>query len=164
MLRTRLLAATAAITFLAAGSAFAQTAPGQTPPTLPDSPGSVVTGTGQDTPTTPPAQDYGTPPADGTQSTDDTSPGDDWAPADGMTPPMEGNPGTMPADPAMPAQTDPAIPDGTITPGEPVTAPDGQPATSVTTTASPPVPNPTDGQVDGEDEDEDEPTTDAPQA
>jgi hypothetical protein len=151
MLRTRLLAATAAITVLAAGSAFAQTAPGQTPPTLPESPGSVMTGTGQDTPTTPPAQDDGTPPADGTPSTDDTRPGDDWAPADGMTPPMEGNPGTMPADPAMP-QTDPATPDGTMTPGEPVTAPDGQPATTVTTTASPPVPNPTDGQVDGEDE------------
>lgn len=54
------------------------------------------------------------------------------APSDGMTP--------MPA-PAPMTSTAPA-PIG-------LNAPNGMPASSVTTVASPPVPNPTDGQVDG---------------
>jgi uncharacterized surface protein with fasciclin (FAS1) repeats len=44
-----------------------------------------------------------------------------------------------------------------VPPAAPVNAPNGQPASAVTTVASPPVPNPTDGQQDADAADEDEP-------
>lgn len=54
--------------------------------------------------------------------------------------------------PAAPATPDAATPDAATTettqPATGVNAPNGQPAAAVTTTASPPVQNPTDGQVD----------------
>ena len=44
-----------------------------------------------------------------------------------------------------------------VPPAAPVNAPNGQPASAVTTVASPPVPTPTDGQQDNDAADEDEP-------
>ncbi len=63
-----------------------------------------------------------------------------------------------PADDAT--MTDDAAPAASEVPAEATTTPTGEPAVTTTTTASPPVPNPTDGQVDGEGTDE-EPTPEA---
>jgi uncharacterized surface protein with fasciclin (FAS1) repeats len=70
---------------------------------------------------------------------------------------------TPPADETAPATAAPAeatpAPDGSTRPAGPgENAPSGQPASTVTTTAAPPVPNPTDGQVD----DQEDPQNPAP--
>ena len=67
------------------------------------------------------------------------------APAEAAAPPAE----ATVTPPAGEAAATPAPPSEAA----PVTAPNGEPASSVTTTASPPVVNPTDGQVDGEQSD-----------
>ena len=85
-------------------------------------------------------------------------PADEVTPADGLTEPMEGDDMMAPAAPTT------TMPSTTTAPGT-VNAPNGEPADSVTTTASPPVPNPTDGQVDGEAADDTEDTmTPTPQS
>jgi uncharacterized surface protein with fasciclin (FAS1) repeats len=71
----------------------------------------------------------------------------DTPPADETAPPT-----------AAPTEAAPA-PDGSTRPAAPgENAPSGQPASTVTTTAAPPVPNPTDGQVD----DQEDPQNPAP--
>ncbi len=96
--------------------------------------------------TTPPAEDD-----DGDAATDDA----DASPPADETDAMTDDGDAADADamrPAAPSTT--TTPTTTTTPAAPAAgelrAPNGQPATSVTTTASPPVRNPTDGQVDGE--------------
>ena len=89
----------------------------------------------------PPAGDATTPPpTDGSMMGDDMD--NDSATTTGETAPT---PDDMTTPPAGSTSVSP-------TPGAP-TAPNGQPATSTTTTASPPVANPTDGQTDDEADD-----------
>jgi uncharacterized surface protein with fasciclin (FAS1) repeats len=80
------------------------------------------------------------PPEPNAPVTDEDAPDDmDAVPDAGATPP------------AAPTPTIPPTASTTTTPAPAgVNAPNGQPASSVTTVASPPVPNPTDGQVDGQ--------------
>ena len=82
------------------------------------------------------------------------------APAAPGAPDTAPAPGSAAAAPASPARAAPA-PTGvttTTTPAAGQTAPDGRPAATVTTVQSPPVQNPTDGQVD----DEEDPLNPAP--
>lgn len=83
---------------------------------------------------TPPVSDdvETTPPADDAMTDD----------MDATVPPEATEMAPPPATPAAP------VPSETTTPDATVNAPNGQPAESVTTVASPPVPNPTDGQQD----------------
>ncbi len=116
----------------------------------------------------PPADDTveAPPPADDAMTTDDSATADtmdaDSATDEGAVAP----PPTTPAAPATTTTTAPTAPvtaptmaspnasTATTRPATGQTAPNGQPATTTTTVASPTVPNPTDGQVDDEDADE----------
>ena len=91
-----------------------------------------------------------------------TAPAEAPAAADAMDADSATDEGAVAPPPTAPAMTTPApapTPTGT-------TAPNGQPAATTTTTASPPVANPTDGQVDdaADDEDMDEAPAPTPQA
>lgn len=109
---------------------------------------------------TPPVEDAveGPPPADDAMTTDDTA---DAMDADSAT--DEGAVAPPPTTPAAPAATAPTTPPvtspptaatTTTQPATGVNAPNGQPAATTTTVASPTVPNPTDGQTDDEEADE----------
>jgi uncharacterized surface protein with fasciclin (FAS1) repeats len=85
------------------------------------------------------------------------------APAEASTPPLPATEAPSPADAPSPATANPAPNPAAITetvrPASPgATAPDGQPSAMTTTVQSPPVANPTDGQVD----DEEDPANPAP--
>ena len=71
------------------------------------------------------------------------------APTESTTAPMVEDGSMAPAAPEMPAtDATPAEETAPMEEAAPVTAPSGEPAAAVTTTASPPVANPTDGQTD----------------
>lgn len=98
--------------------------------------------------TTPPVSSDVEAPAMDDDMNEATPPAD--SATDAATPPV-------PAAPAAPMTTTPpmAAPTAPMTSTRPATgetAPTGQPAATTTTVASPPVPNPTDGQVDDEDD------------
>jgi uncharacterized surface protein with fasciclin (FAS1) repeats len=111
---------------------------------------------------TPPVDDAveGAPPADDAVTTDDSATADAMD-ADSAT--DEGAVAPPPTAPAAPAPAAPTAPTTTTPPATGVNAPNGQPAATTTTIASPTVPNPTDGQVDDmDDEDADETPTPTP--
>lgn len=95
------------------------------------------------------------PPADETMTGDDMD--NDSATTDGEVAPPPADATAAPAGSTNSTTTPPATTSTTTPPAttstanptpQAVRAPNGQPASSVTTTASPPVPNPTDGQTD----------------
>ncbi len=113
-----------------------------------------------------PAASEATPPTDEADVTapaadDDMNEATPPAPnaTDAAMPPVPAAPSTMA--PAAAPMTAPTAPITSTRPASGETAPTGQPAATTTTVASPPVPNPTDGQVDDED-DMDMPAAPAP--
>ncbi|WP_309629963.1 fasciclin domain-containing protein [Brevundimonas sp.] len=113
---------------------------------------------------TPPVDEAveGPPPADDAVTTDDSATAesmdaDSAADEGAVAPPPTTPAASTTAEPTTPAVTSPTSTTGTTGTTRPATgvnAPNGQPAATTTTVASPTVPNPTDGQVDEEDADE----------
>ncbi len=123
----------------------------------------VATGDAEEA-TTAPSADATTPPiSDDVEATDDTTTTDDGMVEDGTAPEADAGEVAPPptasttgaATVTTPSASTTATGSTTTTaPATGVNAPNGQPASSVTTVASPPVPNPTDGQQDDEAETE----------
>ncbi|GAA0609270.1 hypothetical protein GCM10009422_00030 [Brevundimonas kwangchunensis] len=94
----------------------------------------------------------------------------DAAPAEGAVPPLPATEAPSPVAPPSPATATPPPPvpnatgiTETVRPASPgSTAPNGQPSAMTTTVQSPPVPNPTDGQVDDEEDEANPAPTPAP--
>jgi len=130
MTRSPLLVAAAATAILATPAAFAQTPPPSTQPvpTLPVEPRDPVA---------PPVPDMSISPAPAPAQAlpQTTTPTPAPTPSAGMpaapAPPVAGSSAARPAPPGT-------------------TAPNGEPAATIVTVSSPPVPHPTDGQVDGQ--------------
>lgn len=115
-----------------------------------------------DAATTPPTDETveAPPPADDAVTSDDSATADAMEADSAMDEGAVAPPPTTPAAPApteaptAPTMTSPNASTATTRPATGVNAPNGQPATTTTTVASPTVPNPTDGQVDDADADE----------